>query len=141
VWLCCACDMIDCLCVPRRRKIVTSDGTIMEPVDFEKAGDRATTRNWQLSICVTGRGSGQLPGTLSMGCAQVIVSLLADEAGQRLHTERSCSSDYLKCVRPFSCPAGLNAKSGSRTELKLGHATRILGVHNITQPNSPMASR
>lgn len=72
-----------------RRKIVTSDGTIMEPVDFEKAGDRATTRNWQLSICVT----------------------------------------------------GLNAKSGSRTELKLGHATRILGVHNITQPNSPMASR
>lgn len=38
-----------------KRKIVASDGTVMDPVDFEKAGDRATTRNWQLSICVTGR--------------------------------------------------------------------------------------
>jgi hypothetical protein len=38
-----------------KRKIVLADGTIMDPVDFEKAGDRQTTRNWQLSICVAGR--------------------------------------------------------------------------------------
>lgn len=37
-----------------KRKIVVADGTIMDPGDFEKAGDRATTRNWQLSICVSG---------------------------------------------------------------------------------------
>jgi hypothetical protein len=37
-----------------KKRIVLEDGTVMEPVDFEKAGDRGSTRNWQLSICVAG---------------------------------------------------------------------------------------
>lgn len=69
----CICNAQNCLCVPCRRKIVTSDGTIMEPVDFEKAGDRATTRNWQLSICVT--GGGHLPAA-GCGCHSAGATLL-----------------------------------------------------------------
>jgi hypothetical protein len=34
-----------------------AEGTIMEPVEFEKAGDRGSTRNWQLSITVAGEKS------------------------------------------------------------------------------------
>jgi hypothetical protein len=45
-----------------RKRIVFSgpttyaaEGTILDPMEFEKAGDRGSTRNWQLSITVTGR--------------------------------------------------------------------------------------
>jgi hypothetical protein len=31
-----------------------AEGTIMDPIEFEKAGDRGSTRNWQLSITVAG---------------------------------------------------------------------------------------
>lgn len=29
-------------------------GTVMSPADFERVGDRLATKNWQLSVCVTG---------------------------------------------------------------------------------------
>jgi hypothetical protein len=47
-----------------------AEGTIMEPVEFEKAGDRGSTRNWQLSITVAGkhrhvRAAADLPSALA----------------------------------------------------------------------------
>jgi hypothetical protein len=45
------------------------------------------------------------------------------------------------CTLLMCCPAGLHTRPGSKTDLKLGHATRILGVHNPVPglPASPAA--
>jgi hypothetical protein len=29
-------------------------GTVMTPAEFEREGDRLSTRNWQMSVCVAG---------------------------------------------------------------------------------------
>jgi hypothetical protein len=46
------------------------------------------------------------------------------------------------CTLLMCCPAGLHTRPGSKTDLKLGHATRILGVHNPVPglPASPLAA-
>lgn len=55
-----------------------AEGTVMDPVEFEKAAERGTTRNWQLSIAVAGA-----PGRLGLSSSG---SLL--QCGSRLTVER-----------------------------------------------------
>lgn len=40
--------------VDGRKTIVTTGGELLTPADFEREGGRGTTKNWQLSIAVTG---------------------------------------------------------------------------------------
>ena len=36
------------------KKIITAAGQVIDPVEFERLGDRSSSRNWQMSICVSG---------------------------------------------------------------------------------------
>jgi hypothetical protein len=44
-----------------KKKIVTGNGAVMDPVDFEKLAERGNTRNWQMSIIIPGE-----PGTAAV---------------------------------------------------------------------------
>lgn len=59
-----------------------AEGTIMDPVEFEKAAERGTTRNWQLSIAVA--GAQERLGLSSSGCLLQCGSSRAVEHARRL---------------------------------------------------------
>lgn len=40
-----------------KKKIITAEGVCMDPADFEKHGGRPLSRNWQMTISISGEHS------------------------------------------------------------------------------------